>query len=90
MEFKEPLHGYCDPEIYSVVVPVALSFGEIVVDVCFDRKTGAVKETEALRECCNEKMHHFDAPATLLRKAEVIARQFAGNALPPQVSGLVN
>ena len=82
MKFLQAIHGYCNPEIYCVVVPVQLSVGEIVVDVEFGRKTGKVQVTEAFRELANEELVPFDAPATVLRKAEVIARRFAGNALP--------
>jgi hypothetical protein len=82
MEFKQPIHGYCDPEVYGVVVPVQLSLGEITVYVDFDRKTGKVKETETNREVSPGNLQPFHARAIVLRRAEIIARQFAGDALP--------
>lgn len=82
MQFGEPIHGLCDAEVYGVVVPVQLSFCEITCYVEFDRKTGKVIETDAHRELTSGILEPFDAPATVLRQAEAIARQFAGNALP--------
>lgn len=93
MKFLQPIHGHCDSDFYCVVVPVELSVGEITVYVEFDRKTGKIWRTpQAWIECAvnPDKLHRFDATKFVLRKAEVVARQFAGDALPPQVSGLVN
>ena len=84
MQFGKPIHGHCDAEVYGVVVPVQLSFCEITCYVEFDRRTGKLIEPiEAHREVTPGILEPFDAaPTAVLRQAEAIARQFAGNALP--------
>jgi hypothetical protein len=82
MTIKQIIHGYCDANVYGVVVRFTLTGGkEYGAYVDFDRRTGQINLPTTISDDDSGK-HKCPMPKPVVAELEKHARVFAGTALP--------
>jgi hypothetical protein len=83
----QTINGYCDPNVYGVVVAFK-RFGdrqEYTAYVDFDRKRGELNSpTEVSKEPKPNQLVSVEISGWVLCHVETVAHEFAGSALPDQ------
>ncbi len=87
MNIKQIIHGYCDANVYGVVLTFTLGLGgkEYGAYVDFNRRTGQINLPTGISDnpdAAKSKFYECVMPPRIVRQLEAHARVFAGTALP--------